>query len=324
MMRRSPSRQLLPFRKKTDKAWGAPRRQIFAIEMPRSAEMRMRRTTRANWSFILSCTILVFFYGFLGSARASGKLPGNYVYLREVDPTIVQDIRYATPANFTQAVVPGYQACECIVLREAAEGLKQVQADLRVQGLALKVYDCYRPVHAVKAFMQWVDKPEAAGGERYRPRTERGDLVKLGYIAAHSIHSKGAAIDLTLVALPLTSTPAFNPKEAFGPCNGAQAKREPDNSLDMGTSFDCFDPMSTTMSAEITREQAANRKILVDAMAARGFKNYASEWWHFTYVRLPSIPNAEDFVITSRTRVTAQPLDKPNPLRSPRDAGRIR
>jgi D-alanyl-D-alanine dipeptidase len=291
--------------------------------MAGSAETIMRRTTRVNWKSmraIMSGTLAIYSAGVPASARAAGKLPGNYVYLREVDPTIIQDIRYATRANFTQAVVPGYQVGECIALREAADGLKQVQIDLRGRGLSLKVYDCYRPARAVRSFMQWVDRPEAAGGERYRPRTERADLVKLGYIAAHSIHSKGAAIDLTLVALPLPSAAALNPKEAYGPCNGTQAKREPDNSLDMGTSFDCFDPMSTTASAEITREQAANRKILVDAMAARGFKNYASEWWHFTYVRLPGVPKAEDFAITSRTGVTAQPLDSPNPSPSPREA----
>jgi D-alanyl-D-alanine dipeptidase len=161
--------------------------------------------------------------------------------------------------------------------------------------------------------MKWVSKPEAVGDERHHPRTERGDLVKLGYISASSIHSRGAAVDLTLVRLPVAPTPTFDPNKAYGPCNGIQTNREPDNGLDMGTGFDCFDPMSATASAEVTREQAANRKLLVDAMTARGFKNYASEWWHFTYVKLPSLPSAEDFVITNRGRVTSQPrLDNTN------------
>jgi D-alanyl-D-alanine dipeptidase len=154
------------------------------------------------------CGLLaVCFAGVTGNAIGSGKLPGDYVYLREIDPTIIQDMRYATADNFTQAVVPGYQAGECVALRMVAEGLKLVQTDLLHRGLSLKVYDCYRPVRAVKSFMEWVSKPEAAGGERYRPRTERSDLIKLGYISAHSIHSKGAAIDLTLVALPEASMP---------------------------------------------------------------------------------------------------------------------
>jgi zinc D-Ala-D-Ala dipeptidase len=226
------------------------------------------------------------------------RLPAGFVHLRDIDETIVQDIRYASAANFTRAPVSGYQAGECILRREAAEALKLVQDDLRPRGLSLKVYDCYRPVHAVKAFMQWVQKPAAPGEGRYWPRTQRGDLVKLGYIAANSIHSTGAAVDLTLVALPLVQTASFNPRAAYAACNAASTAREPDNSLDMGTSFDCFDEMSFTASSEITAEQRENRRLLVDAMMARSFKNYFREWWHFTYVGLPSLPKAQDFVIT--------------------------
>jgi D-alanyl-D-alanine dipeptidase len=263
---------------------------------------------------LLCCVFATCFAGAAENAAASGKLPGGYVYLREIEPTIIQDMRYATAANFTQAPVPGYKAGECIVLREAAEGLKLIQADLRMRGLSLKVYDCYRPVRAVKSFMRWVGEPEAAGSERQRPRTERSDLVKLGYISASSIHSKGAAIDLTLVALPAAAIPPFDPKGTYGPCNGIKAEREPDNGLDMGTSFDCFDPMSATASAEIAPEQAGNRKMLVDAMTARGFKNYAREWWHFTYVMLPGLPKAEDFIIMSRTPATGLPRRQSPPI----------
>ena len=91
------------------------------------------------------------------------RLPAGFVRLRDIDETIVQDIRYATATNFTGAVVPGYQAGECILLREVAEALKLVQSDLRPRDLSLKVYDCYRPVRAVKAFMQWVRTPATPG-----------------------------------------------------------------------------------------------------------------------------------------------------------------
>jgi zinc D-Ala-D-Ala dipeptidase len=81
-------------------------------------------------------------------------------------------------------------------------------------------------------------------------------------------------------------------------CNAVSTAREPDSSLDMGTSFDCFDEMSHTVSSEITAQQRENRRLLVDAMLARSFKNYSREWWHFTYVGLPKLPKAQDFVIT--------------------------
>jgi D-alanyl-D-alanine dipeptidase len=235
----------------------------------------------------------------VAQVAAAGPLPAEFAYLRDVDPTIIQDIRYATAANFTGAPVPGYSAGECILQRRAAEALKLVQADLKPQRLSLKVYDCYRPVRAVKAFMLWVKKPASGAGEAsYWPRTQHGDLVKLGYIAARSIHSTGAAVDLTIVALPPAPIPAFDRKSAYGPCNGARAARAPDNGVDMGTGFDCFDPMSSTASEEITDEQSAHRRLLARAMAARGFKNYPREWWHFTYTQLPRLPSPQDFAIT--------------------------
>jgi zinc D-Ala-D-Ala dipeptidase len=233
-----------------------------------------------------------------GRGREAAGLPAGFVYLRDIDPTIVQDVRYAGAANFTGAPVPGYEAPECILLRQAAEALKLVQSDLRPRGLSLKVYDCYRPVRAVKAFMQWVHKPFASSEGRYWPRTQKGDLVALGYIAATSIHSTGAAVDLTLVTLPLAQAAPFNPKAAYATCNAASTDRKPDTSLDMGTSFDCFDKMSYTASDETTAPQRENRLLLVDAMSAHNFKNYFREWWHFTYVGLPSLPKAQDFVIT--------------------------
>jgi D-alanyl-D-alanine dipeptidase len=53
----------------------------------------------------------------------------------------------------------------------------------------------------------------------------------------------------------------------------------------MGTGYDCFDPLSHTDTAGITPTQRSWRKILVEAMARQGFRNYAKEWWHFTLSR---------------------------------------
>ena len=56
---------------------------------------------------------------------AAQALPGGFVYLRDIDPTIIQDIRYATSNNFIGRPITGYQAGECVVKREVglrAEG----------------------------------------------------------------------------------------------------------------------------------------------------------------------------------------------------------
>lgn len=116
-------------------------------------------------------------------------------------------------------------------------------------------------------------------------------LVPRGYIAAQSIHSTGAAVDVILVALPIKNEPVSNLKPLSGPCND-RAARERDDELDMGTAFDCFDEMSYTDSPDITAVQRENRRLLIAAMSAHKFKNYFREWWHFTFVGLPALPSA--------------------------------
>lgn len=207
------------------------------------------------------------------------------VHLRAIDASILQDIRYAGPNNFTGRPVAGYAAPECLLLRDVAEALARVQDGLRQRKLSLKVYDCYRPRRAVRAFRDWVQEPEIDPLlKRFHPNLDKGQLIGLGYIAAESRHSRGDTVDLTLVALPARRVPAFKRDEPYGPCSGPAEARAPDNSIDMGTSFDCFDPLSHTQAAELAPEQTRRRRTLIDAMAQQGFRNYPKEWWHFTHM----------------------------------------
>jgi D-alanyl-D-alanine dipeptidase len=57
--------------------------------------------------------------------------------------------------------------------------------------------------------------------------------------------------------------------------------------------------MSETAQRGLATEAAANRKMLVDAMRAGGFKNYAREWWHFTVASEPFAKERFDFPITT-------------------------
>jgi D-alanyl-D-alanine dipeptidase len=216
--------------------------------------------------------------GFAAPAHAA-DVP--LVYLRDVDPSIAQDIRYATKDNFTGFKVPGYLAGECLLLGPVAKALKKVQADLMERGLSLKVYDCYRPQKAVDAFVAWANSA-APGVSRFFPRTPKGELLKKGYIEPVSNHSRGAAVDVTLVAAFAASAKPFDPLKTYGGCIGPQGQRAPDNSLDMGTGYDCFDEMAAT-DANVSPPQKKLRKALLDAMSKHGFKNYKGEWWHFGY-----------------------------------------
>ena len=222
---------------------------------------------------------LAFFVAVIIGLGASAPANAPLVYLRDVDPSIEQDIRYATKDNFTGFKVPGYLAGECMLLKPVAEALKQVQAGLKGRGLSLKVYDCYRPQKAVDAFVAWAKSP-APGVTRFFPRTPKGELLKRGYIEPVSNHSRGAAVDVTLVIAGSAPAKAFDPSATYGGCISPAAVRAPDNSLDMGTGYDCFDEMSAT-DANVGPPQKKYRKALVDAMAKGGFKNYKGEWWHF-------------------------------------------
>ena len=268
--------------------------------------MRPRRDTRApRRASGGTATALLIAVGMLSAPHASGQEPGTLpaplVYLRDVDASILQDIRYAGPDNFTGRQVPGYGAPECVLLREAAEALSRVQRALLARNLSLKVYDCYRPRRAVRAFVAFVrDGADAAPDprlKRFHPNIERSRLIENGYVAPVSQHSRGDTVDITLVELPARPMAPFSQRAVYGACTGPA--RAPDGGVDMGTGYDCFDPLSHTNAANITPTQRHWRQTLVETMAREGFRNYAKEWWHFTLARTRSA-RSYDVSITPR------------------------
>jgi D-alanyl-D-alanine dipeptidase len=235
----------------------------------------------------------------VASASPAGAqtMPGGFVFLRDIDPTIIQDIRYAGSNNFVGRPLPGYDAAECVVKREVGLALKRVQAELTLQKLSLKMLDCYRPARAVHDMVLWAQNGRETPAERrYNPAFSKQDLFRLGYIAEHSGHSTGAAVDLTLVDLTAGHSPAFDPDKAYADCTAPEAARAPEASVDMGTGYDCSDLKAHTAASSITPAQRRWRNLLVAAMAKQGFVNYAKEWWHFS---LPGRAGpAYDFPIT--------------------------
>ncbi|WP_424631029.1 M15 family metallopeptidase [Bradyrhizobium sp. SYSU BS000235] len=216
-------------------------------------------------------------------AHAAAPLPGDFVFLRDVDPTIIQDIRYATANNFVGRRLRGYDAGECIVTRNVATALKRVQQNLKPQGLSLKMYDCYRPQRAVDDMYAWAqDGHETPSQHLYNPKMRKEDLFRLGYIAKHSGHSTGKAVDLTLVKLPAAPSAPFDPQAAYADCTAPANLRAPDSSVDMGAGYDCSDEKAHTNSKAISPQQRKWRDTLVSAMAKQGFVNYRLEWWHFS------------------------------------------
>ncbi|WP_420715210.1 M15 family metallopeptidase [Streptomyces sp. XY332] len=211
----------------------------------------------------------------LAGGGTGASAPPGFVALAEVDPTIGQDIRYATADNFTGAVVDGYEEPVCLLARPAAEALRRAQRELLPRGYSLTVYDCYRPQRAVDSFVRWAADPQDQSTKaEFYPDVDKERLIPDGYIAEKSGHSRGSTVDVTLVRLPL---------------------RRP---VDMGTPFDLFDPLSHTDNPRITGAARANRQLLGRTLAAQGFVNLPEEWWHFTFKPEAFPDSAFDFPVS--------------------------
>jgi zinc D-Ala-D-Ala dipeptidase len=217
-------------------------------------------------------------------AEAQPTAPPDFVALADVDPTILQEIRYFTPHNFTGDPVDGYSAPMCILTRPAAEALRRAQREFTEQGYTLKVYDCYRPQRAVNDFVAWAkDLGDQRMKAEFYPRVDKTQLFADGYIAEQSGHSRGSTMDLTLVPLPAQETRPYVPGEPLIDCAAPQAVRFPDNSVDAGTGYDCFDTLANTLDPRIEGEQLKNRLLLKDGLEKQGLVNLDVEWWHYTF-----------------------------------------
>lgn len=218
------------------------------------------------------------------AARPEPKAPDEFVALRTVAPTILHDVRYVTRHNFVGRRIDGYRKPMCILTQDAAKALRTAQRAFLRQGYALKVYDCYRPQRAVDHFVAWAkDLTDRRMKREFYPRVDKSSLFEDGYIAEKSGHSRGSTVDLTLVPLPAAHDRPYVPGEPLVPCYAPQEERFPDNSLDMGTGYDCFDTLSHTLDERIQGEQRANRLLLKHGLERAGFVNYPNEWWHYTY-----------------------------------------
>lgn len=199
--------------------------------------------------------------------------PANFVYLRDVIPAIVEDVRYHSSDNFVGEPIPGYEAARLILTVEAASALQNVQQHLQPAGLGLKVFDAYRPRRAVNFFREWAQNPQDIRQRAvYYPNLDKSALFAGGYLVEFSSHSRGSTVDLTIID-------------------------EAGNELDMGTCFDFFDRKSWTVSPQVSPQQRANRMLLRTAMQLHGFMPLDEEWWHFTLRNEPYPQTWFDFPV---------------------------
>jgi zinc D-Ala-D-Ala dipeptidase len=140
--------------------------------------MKSTRQMKEWVSFLVILTALIAFI----PIHLSGEEPmaSELVDIQLFIPQIQVDLKYATTDNFTGQIVYDFQCC--LLLKEAAQRLRDVQAELETVGLGLKVWDGVRPMAA--QWKLWEIVPD----ERYVSDPRKGGR-----------HTRGTAVDLTLI-----------------------------------------------------------------------------------------------------------------------------
>ena len=202
--------------------------------------------------------------------------PSGFCLLSEAVPLIIQEIRYHSTYNFIGDRVNGYEEPVSLMTVEAARALKAASLEFAVMGYRIKVFDAYRPTTAVKHFVLWaLEDTDVRMKPFFYPNIDKEDTIHQGYIAKRSSHSRGSAIDLTLVDM--------------------RTGKE----VDMGTPFDYFGEESHPSYKGITAEQYDMRMFLQRVMVRNGFVPLDCEWWHFTYANEPYPDTYFSFPVSS-------------------------
>ncbi len=200
----------------------------------------------------------------------------EFVILNNVLPEIVYEIRYYSTYNFVGRNIDGYEEDLAIGTKKLAKALKKALKLAKEKGYCLKIYDAYRPQRAVDDFVKWSkDLDDIVMKPFFYKNKSKEDLIKEGYISISSSHSRGSAVDLTLVSLDTLEE------------------------IDMGSTFDYFSEISNSSYSELSELQLNNRKLLSSIMEKSGFIPYEKEWWHFILKDEPFKDTFFNFVIKS-------------------------
>lgn len=206
-------------------------------------------------------------------------LPEGFVYLDEAIEGVLWDAKYSTEDNFIGSVVDGYQSNRIACAKKMIPALIEARDLAQEKGYQLLIWDAARPQRAVDHFVSWAAEPEdGKSKEQHYPNIKKAQLFQKGYVAKRSGHSRGAAVDLTLV------------------------DAETGEAIDMGGAFDLMDKRSHHGAKGLTKQQTANRNALKSIMKQSGFSPYSNEWWHYTLNNEPFPGQYFDFVIGGRSQ----------------------
>ena len=105
----------------------------------------------------------------------------NLVRVKDIDASVVVDLKYATDNNFTHTRVYPSDA-KALLRLETALKLKRANERFEKDGYRIKIWDAYRPKSVQEIFWALVPDP------KYVADPAKG-----------SVHNRGASVDITLV-----------------------------------------------------------------------------------------------------------------------------
>lgn len=161
----------------------------------------------------------------------------DFVEVKNVIPDINVELRYASENNITGKIL--YSDNRAFLRYGTAVKLKGAQEDLSKMGYSIRIWDAYRPREV--QWSLWKVVPDT----RYIVNPKTG-----------SVHSRGAAVDVTVVDK-----------------NGKE--------LDMPTDFDEFGSKSEREYKGASEIEKKNAQMLEEIMVKSGFNSVFTEWWHF-------------------------------------------
>ena len=233
---------------------------------------------------LLSTCLLILLNGCIKNS----SLPLQFVYLHDIDPSIIEDVRYHSDQNFLGHSVPGYNSTHIICTRACALQLKEAHRYFKKRGYQLVVYDGYRPQVAVDSFHDWAQNPRIDNlrlKQYYYPTLSKKDISNRYIKLNRSAHSRGSTFDLTLIPYHHQLRPIKARARTLN--NGDHIVYLDDHTVDMGSSFDLFHPASFSHSNLVSPQAQKMRKFLRQGMKKFGFRVYPYEWWHFEMIKEP-------------------------------------
>jgi D-alanyl-D-alanine dipeptidase len=190
------------------------------------------------------------------------------VNIRDIDPTILVDLKYSTEDNFVG--VDMYGGLDRAYLEKdfanmvvrAQKLLKKLDANY-----TLLIYDAARPISVQRAMRKSVEGTQFEGFVADGTRGCR--------------HNYGVGVDLTIATLdgkPLDMGAGFDDFT-----EAASVKGTPDNSDPSSRTIEVYRTYINSMVSKgiISSEAAQNRMLLIEIMHEVGLYPYRREWWHF-------------------------------------------